>query len=246
MVELKSNFNKCNNTLIEDTIPALWSCKEIECVWTSMSWTHPANSAPPSCFPDLVSKFLQVHDDFRKEIFILIAWGIWNRRNAVRLSIAAQPLSRICSMAGSLLQEFLEVQEPELVPSVPAPMHQWHSPEQRIFEANFNAAVFKSCNLAGIGVIIRDSHGEAIGALTMPIPLSQTVAELEALACYRAVQFAMEIGIQRVIFEGDSAVVIKAILEGQLIFPSMVTLLKISDYKFQTSSLLIFACSTHM
>lgn len=93
--------------------------------------------------------------------------------------------------------------------------------------------------MAGIGVIIRDSHGEDIGALTMPIPLSQTVAELEALAYYRAVQFAMEIGIQQVIFEGNSAVVIKAILEGQLIFPSMVTLLKIYC-KFQTSSLLIF------
>ena len=75
----------------------------------------------------------------------------------------------------------------------------------------------------------------------MPIPLSQTVAELEALACYKAVQFDMEIGIQQIIFEGDSAVVIKAILKGQLIFPSMVTLLKISDYKFQTSSLSIFA-----
>ena len=184
--------------------------------------------------------FCRYTDDFRKEIFIHIAWGIWNCRNAVRLSIAAQPLSRICSKAGSSLQEFLEVQEPELVPSVPAPMHQWRPPEQHIFKANFNAVIFKSCNSAGIGVIIRDSHGEAIGALTMPIPLSHNVAELEALVCYRAVQFAMEIGIQRVIFDGNSAAVIKAILKGQLIFPSTVTLLKISDYKFQTSSLLIF------
>ena len=50
-------------------------------------------------------------------------------------------------------------------------------------------------NLAGLGVVIRDWRGEAIGALTMSVPLAQTVVELEALACRRAMQFAKEIGL---------------------------------------------------
>ena len=45
--------------------------------------------------------------------------------------------------------------------------------EAQIFKANFDAAVFKSCNLAGIGVIIRDWCGEAIGSLNMSVPLFQ-------------------------------------------------------------------------
>ena len=48
----------------------------------------------------------------------------------------------------------------------------------------------------------------------MTIPLSHSVVELEALACRRAVQFALEIGLREVIFEGDSAPVIQAILTG--------------------------------
>lgn len=48
----------------------------------------------------------------------------------------------------------------------------------------------------------------------MTVPLAQTLVELEALACRRAVQFAMEIGLVEVIFEGDSAMVIQAISEG--------------------------------
>ena len=83
-----------------------------------------------------------------------------------------------------------------------------------IYKTKFDAAVFKSTNSAGIGVIIRDCGGNAIGALTMPVPLSSSVAELEALTCRRAVQFSIEIGLRKVIFEDDSAEVIQAIAQG--------------------------------
>ena len=80
-----------------------------------------------------------------------------------------------------------------------------------ILQGKLHAAVFKTSSSAGIGVIIRDGMGEAIGALTMPIPLANSVATMEALACRRAVLFAKEIGLSDVIFEGDSAEVIQAI-----------------------------------
>ena len=41
--------------------------------------------------------------------------------------------------------------------------------------------------------------------------LTHSVAEMEALACRKAVKFAVEHGVQRVIFEGDSAMVINAL-----------------------------------
>ena len=48
----------------------------------------------------------------------------------------------------------------------------------------------------------------------MRIPLPHSVATAEALACRRAVQFAAEIGLHEVTFEGDAAVVINAITAG--------------------------------
>ena len=65
-----------------------------------------------------------------------------------------------------------------------------------------------------MGVIARDNRGDPIGALTMPIPFRQSVAELEALACQRAVQFALEIGLNQVVIEGDSVIVIEALKNG--------------------------------
>ena len=53
-----------------------------------------------------------------------------------------------------------------------------------------------------------------IGALPMRIPLPHSVATAEALAYRRAVQFATEIGLHEVTFEGDLAVVINAITAG--------------------------------
>ena len=122
-------------------------------------------------------------------------------------------------MAGSLVQEFLEAQDPTTTTPMSSPIHilqQWRPPDKNIFKANFDAALFKLENLAGLSVVIRDWRGEAIGALTMSVPLAQTVVELEALACRRVVQFAKEIGLTQVIFEGDSLSVIQAILEGSL------------------------------
>ena len=63
-------------------------------------------------------------------------------------------------------------------------------------------------------MIVRDNCGAAIGALSMPTSLGWSVAELEALACHGAVQFALEIGLFRVVIAGDSAVVIDALLNG--------------------------------
>ena len=48
----------------------------------------------------------------------------------------------------------------------------------------------------------------------MPIPLSNSVVVLEALACHRALLFAKQIGLRQVVFEGDSTMVIQAVTHG--------------------------------
>lgn len=71
----------------------------------------------------------------------------------------------------------------------------------------------------------------------MAIPLTQTVNELEALACSRAIQFASEIGLRKVIFEGDSSVVINALSQGFGCFSSYGNIIDdilflVADFQF--------------
>ena len=97
---------------------------------------------------------------------------------------------------------------------------QWRPPEQGLVKVNFDAALFKHKNSARLGAIVRDWRGANLGALSMPVLLSSTIAELEALACLRAVQFATDLGLQRVIFEGDSTTIIFAVSHGYSVMAS--------------------------
>lgn len=67
---------------------------------------------------------------------------------------------------------------------------------------------------ASISVVIRDSTGNILGALLERITLPLTVYHIEALACKRAIEFAIENGLQQVVFKGDFATVLNYINVG--------------------------------
>ena len=110
------------------------------------------------------------------------------------------------------MQEFIQAQTEEPAPPRLPLMQQWRPPNSQCYKVNFDAVVFCATSRVGIGIIARDSEGVALGALSSSIPLAQSVADVEASACLRAVQVALEIGLTRVVFEGDSAVIISALI----------------------------------
>ena len=187
----------------------------MEGVWQTLSWKNPLVHAQPGNFSNLFASFLQVTEDYKAEIFILAAWSLWNRWNAICLNHPTHLLDQTFSVASGLLQEYINAQ-----PNLPTPdqlptTHQWRPPDHPRFKANYDGAVFNNINAAGIGVVIRDSNAAVIGALSRCIPLPQMVEEVEALACRQSVQLAREIGINEVVFEGDSAIIVQALKHGQ-------------------------------
>ncbi|XP_075649942.1 uncharacterized protein LOC142620462 [Castanea sativa] len=152
-----------------------------------------------------------VKDDYRKEVFSIAAYLLWNRRNALRLGRPVQPTNQILSTAGNLLQDFLAVQQIDTGPPPATIRPHWNKPDINYHKVNFDAATFKDHHLAGIGVVVRDWRGEFVGAVSSSMPLTHSAADMEALACRKAVEFVAEIGLQRVVFEGDSAMVINAL-----------------------------------
>ena len=179
-------------------------------------------------FCDLVNNFLQVKEDYRKEIFAIMAWSLWNRRNAIRFGRTTQPLSHILSSAGNLLQEFLAAQEE--IPTEPRSAVQ--------IASKLILTLLSSRLLTRLGLALSFGTGKArLLQLSIPIPLSNSVADMEALACRRAIQFAAELGLQRVIFEGDSAIVINNISLGNAALSSFGNIVDdicslVSSFKF--------------
>ena len=78
-------------------------------------------------------------------------------------------------------------------------------------KVNFDGAIFEDLRAAGIGVAVRNEHGEVVAALAEQIPIPDSVFTLETLAARRVVLFVQELGLRNVVFDGDSESSIQAI-----------------------------------
>ena len=214
-VVLSATCNICR-IHVEDTTHAIWGCEGVKEAWQSLSWANLTNTSPSLDFTDLISKFLQVHDDYRVEIFVLIAWLLWNRRNLLCLSKPVHPLQMLPSLIGGMLQDFINAQEPVPRPIATTSTSHWCPLDQHCYKANYDDAIFKSSNTAGLGVVIRDSRGDILGAMSVRVLLPHFVPEVKALACCHAISFAVDLGLQEIIFEGDLAIINQAINSGLL------------------------------
>lgn len=74
---------------------------------------------------------------------------------------------------------------------------------------NYDGATFNEQGKAGIVVVIRNSEGAVMASLSQQVPLPATVAQVEALAARRAIEFALEVGITQAIIKGDSDIIFK-------------------------------------
>lgn len=87
----------------------------------------------------------------------------------------------------------------------------WSRPPKGVFKVNFDAALFENIGSAGIGVAIRDIEGEIITTLSQRIPLPFSVDMAEAMAACRALLFAQELSLSKVMMEGDCLRVVSAL-----------------------------------
>lgn len=229
----------------EDALQALCFCSHVAPMWLPFQWFQSMISPPPLNFCDLLNKFMQVGDELRPEMFATITWSLWNRRNALHFGREALPIAMISSVASALLHDFLASQIPEAPLSRPAVRHQWRHLEPGFVKVNFDAALFTHTNSAGLGVVVRDWRGANPGALSVPAMLSSTVADMEALACLRAVQFATELDLHRVIFEGDSATIISAVSQGSSILSSFGNIVDDVRHLLPSFSSVIFSHVNH-
>ena len=87
----------------------------------------------------------------------------------------------------------------------------WSPPVGNEWKINFDGAMFNESGEAGIGVVVQNSVGEVKAALAEKFRKPPTMEVLEPLAARRAALFSKDLGLDKVIFEGDSEQVMKAL-----------------------------------
>ena len=88
----------------------------------------------------------------------------------------------------------------------------WKPPPWPKLKVNFDGAMFRENQRAGVGVIVRDAVGRVCASMAKSFHLSFSVAAVEVLAAKKALQLAKDLGFHSIILEGDSKMAIDGLL----------------------------------
>ena len=202
---------------IEDFLHALWNCPALTTLWSSQYDLAHLRKAAHNSFAELVCQVGKLNHDLILETFAMTCWLIWNKRNRTRLHLPSDDYSQIGPRAQVLIQEVLSLNATQHIVKPPQPRVSWRPPTLHQFKVNFDGAIFKDAKKGGISVVVRDRAGMVIATLSQRVMTSPSPEMIEARAARRAIQFAREIGILDVLFEGDSEIIIRELSSQEVV-----------------------------
>ncbi|KAL0008987.1 hypothetical protein SO802_010489 [Lithocarpus litseifolius] len=118
----------------ETTLHALWSCRELNSVWSQTKWSSRQTSSVTN-FKELLSWILNNHGN--QELFAMVTWGVWHQRNQVQNHRPCYTLDQLTSQAKEKLAEFVAVLPP-ITPATPKPKEKWKPPDASLVKINFD------------------------------------------------------------------------------------------------------------
>ena len=132
-----------------------------------------------SDIPYTINTFIELVELVRSKnrnpcLFAMTCWSLWNRRKKVRMNEVVLAMERLFDQVVQLLQEFQNAHpaQPKSVHPVRPP---WKSLDPSELKTNFDEAVFDDLNSAGIGVVVRNSQGDIMAALSEQILMPSSV-----------------------------------------------------------------------
>ncbi|XP_075645031.1 pyruvate, phosphate dikinase, chloroplastic-like [Castanea sativa] len=87
----------------------------------------------------------------------------------------------------------------------------WTPPPSSVLKINVDGALSKTSSSVGIGVVIRDNAGRLIATLCKHFHVLLGPIETEAKAFEAGLQLAWDLGLQNIVLEGDSLVILRAL-----------------------------------
>ena len=88
---------------------------------------------------------------------------------------------------------------------------QWEPPPEGFYLINVDGAIPLTNGQARVGMLIRDWNRRLIAVVSMPLPRRYSVEETEAIAVEQSLVLAKELGLEKIIVEGDSLLTIQAV-----------------------------------
>ena len=141
-------------------------------------------------------------------------WHIWNARNGVRNNEAmkdprqlSEQIKAYTTMIELHLSKAVSVHRRDSIPATP----KWSPPPEGTVLINVDAALFKSSERMGAGVVIRNHRGDCLAACSELLHAVTSPELAEAFAMRRALALAREEGFEQVMVASDCLSVVQRI-----------------------------------
>lgn len=217
---LKRNVS-CNATcpfclINEETVAhILWGCMRIKDVWRGLfgdKWKQAKVMIHNGASSLLIASDLIDLECLGANVFWTTAWMIWFSRNDFIMRGKVPDFSSIQAKVLAWLDEWNAAKDSLSNRLLPRPQisspNVWVPLASQVFKINFDGAIFPNLLLAGIGVVVRNSTGQVMAAMTQKISGISNSDHIETIAAACALDIARDIGYRNVILEGDSLHVI--------------------------------------
>ena len=155
----------CENCRVseEDYAHAIFYCPNLQVAWRSdpqWSWLVAMQG---SNVKEIFKKAFSDRKD--AELLAFTGWAIWNRRNQTRFKEAVCPINHILPLVKERKAEFQN-----LHPVTRTIQHRnhtrWKPSESDVYKVNYDGATFADQGRAGIGVVVQNSEGAVMVALS--------------------------------------------------------------------------------
>lgn len=217
----------------ETVMHIVWQCPVASDVWAEFNKTLQKWSSHED---DLLSLWEKMMDKVGKAEMRLIASvmrGIWQRRNELIFEGVFKSPSQVIRIAKEGIDEFLlaQVKSIDRVGNNAELRNQvWKKPRESYVKANWDASLNQKERKMGLGVIIRDEEGEVLVVVEGQQSNVDQPAVAESYALWKAMEVCRDLNMERVIFEGDAQLIVKAVNdleEDRSVFGSIVEASKV-------------------
>ena len=186
---------------------SLFLCSHAKLTWVNWPDCPVSFSSPNASIMDSVSKFIDSGLTEELALFFTVLWSIWRNRNQAIYGDSAIPPAMVQDSAKRAHLDSVDARLTFPPSPPPACVHQT-APPAGFFKINVDGATGVGGGKSCIGVVIWDSSGFPIGALSLVLPSSFPAETTEAYALLHGVLFAFEMQVHQALFESDALSII--------------------------------------
>ncbi|GLU12062.1 hypothetical protein SLE2022_287710 [Rubroshorea leprosula] len=224
---------------MESVAHCLLFCSVARAVWHGSPLSLRVSEFPSSSFADFFDAMCTELGKEQLELLCILSWRIWSSRNEAHWNGRRAHPQQIIEGGVNYLMNYQRAQQSMGRGSGVVQMHgetKWKPPDEQTIKINVDGAVAEQRRVFGMGAVARDHCGEVLATMACQGRDVAAADIVEACSIRRAMQWAQELNLGRIIIETDCASIVTALSNNVALNSDLGNVL--SDCKLLMSSFL--------